>query len=97
VILPGGDRTLIDAFLELRTWVDFKTGIEDKYVFHVLVCGVLGKPPGRNPYHGGSDESDLEPLRGKLRRIRKLREEQLIDDIVALEYQRRLLDEIIDR
>jgi len=97
VILPGGDRTVIDDFLELRTWVDFKSGIEDKYVFHVLVCGILGKPPGRNTYRSGFEERDLEHLREKLRRIRKLREEQLIDDNVALEYQRRLLDEIVDR
>jgi hypothetical protein len=96
VILPGGDRTLIDDFLELRTWVDFSTGINDDYALHVLVSGIKGNPPGRYPTHAGSSDSELDSVRAKLKRIRMLREEQLIDDNIALEYQRRILDGIID-
>jgi hypothetical protein len=97
IILPNGDRTVVDNFLELRTWVDFKAGIDDGYAIHVLISGIRGKPPGR--YVAGEIIRGLalEAMRGKLKKIRSLREEQLIDDNVALEYQRRVLDEIIGR
>lgn len=97
LILPNGDRTVIDSFLELRTWVDFKAGIDDGYALHVLVSGIRGKPPGRYVAGEDTDSLALEAMRGKLKKIRSLREEQLIDDNVALEYQRRVLDEIIGR
>lgn len=96
IILPNGDRTVIDNFLELRTWVDFQAGIDDGYAFHVLISGIRGRAPGRYVAHKVTDTLALETIRGKLRRIRTLREEQLIDDNVALEYQRRVLDEIIE-
>lgn len=95
VILPGGDPNVVDEFLELRTWVDFKNGIEDKYTLHVLVSGIKGLPPGRGPHQELADDPD--PIREKLKRIRLLREEQLMDDDIALEGQRRLLDEILER
>ena len=47
VILPGGDQSLVDNFLELRTWVDFRSGMDDKEALHRLVSGILGKAPGR--------------------------------------------------
>jgi len=47
VILPNGDRRLVDDFLELRTWVEFKNGLTDADAFHLLVCGIRGVPPGR--------------------------------------------------
>jgi hypothetical protein len=37
IILPNGDNKIVDDFLELRTWVDFKDGIDDGYSLHVLV------------------------------------------------------------
>ncbi|HVT14705.1 MAG TPA: toll/interleukin-1 receptor domain-containing protein [Thermoanaerobaculia bacterium] len=93
VILPEGDRTLIDNFLELRTWVDFKNGLADGSAFHILVSGIRGLPPGRYP----SVESDeVIAIREKLLRIRAFRQEQLIDDSIAQEYQRRVLDQIME-
>lgn len=97
IILPNGDRAVVDDFLELRTWVDFKAGIGDGYALHVLISGIRGKPPGRYVANEAADNLALDGLRGKLRKIRSLREEQLIDDNVALEYQRRVLDDIIGR
>jgi len=93
VILPNGTPTVIDAFLELRTWVEFKAGIDDGYAFHLLTSGVRGIPPGR---HMTEEESApvIDSIRRKLRRIRILREERLIDDNVAIAYQIRVLDEI---
>lgn len=96
-ILPNGNSSLVDDFLDLRTWVEFKQGMKDLYAFHVLVCGINGKPPGRNPYQEGDKDVDFDPIRDKLKRIRTLREEQLIDDDIAAEYQRRFLDKLFER
>jgi hypothetical protein len=95
VILPNGNPAVVDNFLELRTWVDFKEGIEDGYALHVLTCGIRGKPPGRYQASDATSALALEVMRAKLRKIRSLREEQLIDDNIALEYQRRVLDDIV--
>ena len=94
VILPDGDRAVIDNFLDLRTWVEFRNGIGDVHAFHQLKSGVMGFPPGRPPaLSSGSDE--IASVRDRLSRIRALRNEQLIDDDIALEYQRRILDQMI--
>jgi hypothetical protein len=93
VILPSGDRQLVEDFLELRTWVDFKNGLADADAFHLLVCGVRGVPPGRRIKAKTPYSDELASLKAKLSRIRDLRLEKLIDEGIALEYQRRLLDE----
>ena len=49
VLLPGADPSYVDAFLELRTWVDFRNGLDDADAFHRLVSGIRGVPPGRGP------------------------------------------------
>lgn len=95
IILPGGDPALIDDFLELRTWVDFRRGLVDASAFHVLRSGILGVPPGRNPYMEAVDIDKVSLVRDRLARIRLLRHEQLIDDDIALEYQRKLLDQLM--
>ncbi len=96
VILQDGDRSLIDNFLELRTWVDFKNGLKDNHAFHILVSGIRGIPPGRYSDLMAENKEELLLIRHKLQRIRALRREQLIDDDIALEYQRRILDQIIE-
>jgi TIR domain len=95
VILPSGDPALVDNFLELRTWVDFKSGLQDGHAFHILTSGIRGIPPGRSPPIQDINADALKLVREQLARIRALRREQLIDDDIALEYQRRILDRII--
>lgn len=94
VILPDGDSTVVDNFLELRTWVVFKNGL-DAGAFHLLTCGVRGVKPGRGPASRVEADLDVKMIREKLTRIRSLRTERLIDDDIALEYQRRLLDQLM--
>jgi hypothetical protein len=96
VILPDGHQEIVDNFLELRTWVDFKNGLHDGQAFHILVSGIRGVPPGRYPKESVAHNVELVSVREKLLRIRVLRREQLIDDDIALEYQRRILDQIIE-
>jgi TIR domain len=95
VILPGGDACLIDEFLELRTWVDFKDGIQDGYAFHLLTCGVKGVAPGRYEAKLGIVSPQMAGVREMLASIRTLRDEQLIDRDIAAEYQRRILDKLV--
>jgi hypothetical protein len=96
VILPEGSRTSVDNFLELRTWVEFQNGIDDARALHVLLSGIRGVPPGRGPSTGGvSADQRLVEARETLVRIRMLRREQLIDEDIALEYQRRILDRLV--
>jgi hypothetical protein len=96
VILPNGTSSVVDNFLELRTWVHFKEGPLDPKAFHLLVCGIRGIPPGR-PRRQTTVQGDPSMLavRETLVRIRSLRQEQLIDDDIALEYQRRVLEKLI--
>jgi TIR domain len=94
VILPDGDSSVIDNFLDLRTWVDFRSGIADVHAFHLLKSGVIGVPPGRLQVLS-SQSDEVAVIRDRLSRIRALRIEQLIDDDIALEYQRRILDQLI--
>jgi hypothetical protein len=95
VILPGGDSSVVDNFLELRTWVVFKNNLEEGDAFHLLTCGVRGVPPGRLPALPLNVDLDVAMTRDKLTRLRALRSERLIDDDIALEYQRRLLDQLM--
>ena len=95
VILPNGDRSVVDDFLELRTWVEFQEQI-DADGLHVLVSGIRGVPPGRRNRPNAQCDDGFTAVKQKLTRIRSLRTEDLIDDDVALEYQRRLLDELME-
>lgn len=63
VILPGGDQSLVDNFLELRTWVQFKGDLEDSDALHRLICGIKGIPPGR----GAIEQPWLEEHRQQLK------------------------------
>ena len=49
VLLPNAKKYNVDDFLGLRTWVDFKKGIDDSHAFHLLVSGIRGVAPGRGP------------------------------------------------
>ena len=47
VILPGGDPSLVNNFLEWRTWVQFKDSLDDRDALHRLISGIKGVSPGR--------------------------------------------------
>jgi hypothetical protein len=92
VLLPKAQKINVDNFLELRTWVDLRNGMDDDWNFHLLTSGIRGIVPGRPPQKEQINEASHIRVKEKLINIRKLRSERLIDDIIALEYQRRLLD-----
>jgi len=73
VLLPYDDPNVVDGYLELRTWVDFKKGIADKDAIYILACGIIGRAPGR------LDREDLvvpskiiDQIRDNLEKIKSL-------------------------
>ena len=49
VLLPGaerGERSQLPRFLVANTWVEFRSGLDDKESLRRLICGVRGIPPG---------------------------------------------------
>jgi TIR domain-containing protein len=102
VLLPDSDEKLVDNFLELRTWVDLRAGLDQSAAFSYLVSGIMGIPPGRNPVNQrgqqeiiAKEEEYLIEIRQNLTRIRILQREGLIGIDIVLEYQRKILDKMI--
>lgn len=67
VLLPGVpepfDYSVLPPFLTLKTWVDFRAGLDDETALRRLVAGVQGLAPGLDaaPLPG---QPGLEPYRG---------------------------------
>lgn len=58
VLLPGAsmpDKEDLPPFLAQLTWVDFRSGLKDRYAFHRLLCGIRGIEPEEGP-------AGIEPL-----------------------------------
>ncbi len=96
VLLPNAQEVNVNDFLELNTWVDLKKGLNDVWSFHMLVSGIKGVPPGRPPGDEvGNGPTEQDTAKEKLRLLRDLRSEGLVDDTIAREYQVRYLDVIL--
>ncbi|MGZ9130763.1 MAG: toll/interleukin-1 receptor domain-containing protein [Candidatus Binatia bacterium] len=93
LILPGGDRSCVDDFLGLRTWVDFTNGLDDPRALHDLICGIRGVRPGRFRRERANEDAEAVEIRTKLQFIRDLGD--VIDKEIRIEYQKLLLDQII--
>jgi hypothetical protein len=61
VLLPGSDPSRVDGFLENRTWVDFRSGLDDAEAYQRLIAGIRGIAP-EIPAYELSDEP--RPYRG---------------------------------
>lgn len=94
VLLPGAEELNVDDFLELRTWVDLRNGIDDQKEFHYLICGINGVAPGRFEEHASNTR--LEKVRKGLINLKLLHEEKLIDDDNLSNYRCRMLDKLVE-
>lgn len=98
VLLPDADAhltgTLQETFISLNTWVDFGREPPDR-AFHLLACGIKGIAPGRWTPPAAGDSPGKE-IAEKLRQLQQLRHASLVDDNVALETQRKILDRLLD-
>ncbi|MBU1022746.1 toll/interleukin-1 receptor domain-containing protein [bacterium] len=95
VLLPGADTDNVDRFLGLRSWVDFRDGLENDREFHRLKCAIRGVAPGRGPVEKVDADDSLHAVKENLSKIKQLLSARLIEKEIALEYQRKLLDGII--
>jgi len=50
VLLPGASAEALDAFLKQRTWVDFRSRLDDLSAFQRLVAGIKGEATEPNGY-----------------------------------------------
>lgn len=93
VLLPNAKTENIPAFVDLRTWVDFRDGADASYAFYLLACGIKGVAPGRWPPEeaANSDKGD-SGVEVALRELKIYRQNRLIDDEIALEFQRVILE-----
>jgi len=92
VLLPDADTINVNDFLELRTWVDFRVESNRDYAFYLLTCGINGVAPGRWLPKQTVTGKPVNGIERKLGILRRLKQGQLIDDEISLEYQRKLLD-----
>lgn len=99
VYIPGADSESIDSneALKLRTWVDFR-GNNEAYAFYLLVCGIKGIAPGRWPPPNDMAQvntpSFVSETEDRLRELRRLRMSELVDENIATEFQRMVLEKI---
>lgn len=64
VVLPGGRAESVTGFLALRTWVDFRNGLDDGEAFRRLVAGIKGEAIVTEGY---TLPDEPAPYRGLLR------------------------------
>ena len=100
VLLPRADpdlaATLQDTFLGLNTWVDFREDADQARAFHLLACGVKGVAPGRWQPSLSAIGSDVAAIRAKLQQLQQLTLTGLVDDTVALDVQRKIMERLLD-
>jgi len=98
ILLPGADPVNVDGYLELRTWVDFRKGLDDAYAFHLLCCGIRNERPGRATQPGGTEalSGSAASAMKRLARLRALHDQKLIHDSVWLEKQTPLVDIVVE-
>lgn len=96
VILPGGDKHSVSDFLQLRTYVEFKTQPFDEEAFHRLLSGIRSLPPGEYPRRPNEEEEFINKIERLLKIIQIMKEKSLIDDVIAQEGQRDIQGRLIE-
>jgi hypothetical protein len=93
ILLPDASPDFVPDFLSLRTWVDFRTGKDQNYAYHVLSQGIRGKPVGPWPPMSPAGNDVSLPLRERqilqLQRFRTLG----VHEEVVIEFERKILTE----
>ncbi|MCD6216986.1 hypothetical protein J7L05_03880 [bacterium] len=95
VLLPGADEKYVDKFLGLRSWVDFKGGLDNKREFHRLYSAIRDVAPGRGPAKKTITSEQMNTVKEDLSKIKQLLDDRLIAKEIAYEYQRKLLDSLV--
>jgi TIR domain len=94
---PSDPTEIMPAFVDLRTWVDYREGSDPDYAFHVLVQGIKGEPVGRWPLTKqgtlvSDSESRFSAAERQLQEFRRLRAAAgEISEAVREETEKRIL------
>lgn len=96
VLLPDAPQDIGEVmlpFLDLRTWADFRKGSDAEYAFHVLVQGIKGEPVGRWPAVSAAEvaETSYTIAERRLRELRNLAQIGGVAEMVAIEFQMKIL------
>lgn len=96
LLLPDASSDFVPAFLSSRTWVDFRTGKNHEYAFHVLVQGIKGLPVGRWP-----EKEEPETNEELYRHTRKLEELKILKQYtdskdLIIEFERKIFDKWLE-
>ncbi len=95
VLLPGASPEQLSGFLSLRTWVDFREGLDSDAAFSRLVAGIQGRAPAGDaftlpdepaPYRGllAFDEAHSEYFFGREPDIARTLEKLVRERFVAV-------------
>jgi hypothetical protein len=92
LLLPGASTDAVPPFLGLRTWVDFRHGVDEEYQLHRLKCGIKGEAPGPWPGHSSAaaTNSATDLAERKLRDLQRL--EKYVPREVVIETQKKILN-----
>jgi len=95
---PPEPTEIIPAFLDLRTWVDYRQGSDSGYAFHVLVQGIKGEPVGRWPLPSSDTslaraESRFATAVRRMQELRRIREAGDVSEVVRIEYEKKILSD----
>lgn len=94
VLLPASDPHDVGSFLRLRTWVDFRDGLDAERALEEMLCGIEGRPPGPPRKRTPMQAPDSEWAATQLQKI-KCVEAHLHPDLV-IEYQRKVMDRLVE-
>ncbi len=94
VLLPFAKELNIDDYPEIRTWIDFRSGIDEYKAFRLLISGIKRVPPGKPPRIKTSVYKN-EPTYKSLYLLKKLHDEQIIDKTMREQYTRKFLDNLV--
>lgn len=99
VLLPNAEDLVVDEFLQLNTWVDFRN-VDSAYAFHILACGVRGEPPGRWPLNSINSMNTMGSIKtvviveDMLLNLNRLKETGLITEPIKEEYMRLTMEKV---
>ena len=99
VSLRGADLASLGNFIDLRVRVDLRNGMNDKQALDLLISGIKGVAPGpptqADSLTDETEDENFEIAIRKLKRVRKLRELEIIEREVQLYAQKDILKRYI--
>lgn len=92
VLLPDATPEVVEGFLSLRTWADFRREHDEEYAFHVLSQGIRGVPIGRWPVANLANDR-AQSLSAHERQILELQRFRTlgVHEEVVIEFERKIL------